>query len=190
MASLTRLIHFIREVRTSVFVPTVHENERPAIAAGLLRALVSRDDWLPQEMAETHPTHHNQHLLYCDPDDRFSVLSVVWGPGQGTPIHDHLTWGAIGMLRGAEWSQQYCITGGVPRAAGMPERLGPGQVTTVSPRLGDVHRVWNAFHDRASVSIHLYGGDIGKIERHAFDAATGTATTFVSGYANRMELAP
>src|SRR4051794_33023506 len=145
MANLTRLANFIGEVRTTVFVPTVRESERLSIALGLLRTLVSRDDWLPPEMAETHPAHHSQHLLYKDPEDHFSLLSVVWGPGQGTAIHDHLTWGVLGMLRGAEWSQQYCVKEGVPRATGNPERLDPGQVTAVSPQLGDVHRVWNAF---------------------------------------------
>ena len=37
----------------------------------------------------------------------------------------------------------------------------------------------------ASISIHVYGGNIGAVRRHPFDPATGTASEFVSGYTNR-----
>jgi len=48
----------------------------------LLAALVSRDDWLPDECTQPHPQYYQQYLLHCDPLERFSVVSFVWGPGQ------------------------------------------------------------------------------------------------------------
>jgi hypothetical protein len=72
-----------------------------------LRALVASDSWLPDEFAEPNPDSYRQYLLYCDPWERFSVVSFVWGPGQRTPIHDHTVWGLIGMLRGAELARGY-----------------------------------------------------------------------------------
>jgi 3-mercaptopropionate dioxygenase len=33
------------------------------------------------------------------------------------------------------------------------------------------------------VCIHVYGGDIGRIERRAYDKETGEVRTFVSGWA-------
>ena len=54
----------------------------------------------------------------------------------------------------------------------------------VSPAVGDIHRVANAFGDRVSISIHAYGANIGRVRRHVFDAQTGAAKEFVSGYAN------
>jgi len=59
-------------------------------------------------------------------------------------------------------------------------------VEMVSPALGDMHRVRNAFADKASISIHMYGGNIGEVQRHVFDASTGQAKPFVSGYSNTM----
>lgn len=53
----------------------------------------------------------------------------------------------------------------------------------LSPKQGDIHRVANAYDDRVSVSIHVYGGDIGAITRSSFDPA-GRRKRFVSGYAN------
>jgi predicted metal-dependent enzyme (double-stranded beta helix superfamily) len=67
---------------------------------------------------------------------------------------------------------------------GEEHRLEPGQVECVSPAIGDVHRVANAYDDRVSVSIHLYGGNIGRIRRHVFDPETGAAKDFISGYSN------
>src|SRR5689334_15094199 len=79
------------------------------LAGGLdaMRELVSRDDWLPEAMAKPHPQYYQQYLLYADPQDRFSVVSFVWGPGQKTPVHDHTVWGVIGMLRGGETSEPF-----------------------------------------------------------------------------------
>lgn len=146
--------------------------------------LVAVDDWLPAEMAVPHPQYYQQYLLYRDPQERFSVVSFVWGPGQGTPVHDHTVWGVIGMLRGGEIAAPYEVHEGKVRPAGSPVRLFPGDVEAVSPTIGDIHRVANAFQDRVSVSIHAYGADIGRVRRHVFDPATGAVKEFVSGYAN------
>jgi predicted metal-dependent enzyme (double-stranded beta helix superfamily) len=39
------------------------------------------------------------------------VVSFVWAPGQGTPIHDHRVWGLVGVLRGAETSERFVRQG-------------------------------------------------------------------------------
>jgi predicted metal-dependent enzyme (double-stranded beta helix superfamily) len=149
----------------------------------LLAALVARDDWLPPELAQPHPDHYQQYLLHADALARFSVVSFVWGPGQATPIHDHTVWGLIGMLRGSESSQPYRLRAGQPVPDGPAVALRPGQVEAVSPTIGDIHRVRNLHDDAVSVSIHVYGGNIGAIRRHVY-APDGTIKPFVSGYAN------
>jgi 3-mercaptopropionate dioxygenase len=163
-------------------------DEAALIAQGgaALGALVAVDDWLPPEFAEPNPDSYRQYLLYCDPWERFSVVSFVWGPGQRTPIHDHTVWGLIGMLRGAELSRDYAFDPARGLIAGSASRLEPGAVTAVSPRIGDIHTVENALADRPSISIHAYGANIGAVARHVFAAETGAAKPFVSGYANRL----
>ena len=122
-------------------------------AGALLGALVARDDWLPAEYAQPHPEHFQQFLLHADSGERFSIVSFVWGPGQRTPIHDHTTWGLIGMLRGAEYSQPFKLDAqGKPQPDGPAIRLEPGAVERVSPRIGDIHRVHNAFDDRTDLA--------------------------------------
>jgi len=160
-------------------------DERSILAGGvpLLAALVADDDWLPDTYAAAHPDHYQQYLLHCDGARRFCVVSFVWGPGQTTPIHDHGVWGMIGMLRGGETGERWGFDAAGEFGRHGATRLEPGMVERVSPRLGDVHRVSNAFEDRVSISIHVYGADIGAVERRIYDEA-GTSRPFVSGYAN------
>ena len=151
----------------------------------LVARLVSADDWLPDLFAAPDPASYRQYLLWCDPLERFSVVSFVWGPGQETPVHDHTVWGLIGMLRGSEIAAGFVHDRGRLRRTG-EERLTPGMVGAVSPRIGDIHAVSNALSDRSSISIHVYGANIGAVARHVFDAATGAPKPFVSGYSNTL----
>lgn len=186
MPNHTRLLDFVaamtRLVQASNDEDTLIDGATP-----LMRDLVTHDDWLPEPMAVPHPQFYQQHLLYGDPLDRFSLVSFVWGPGQKTPVHDHTVWGIIGMLRGAENGQRFAADAqGHWAPAGEPTTLQPGDLDIVSPTRGDIHEVANALDDRVSISIHLYGGNIGRVARHVYIPCTSTVKTFVSGYSNLL----
>ena len=150
-----------------------------------MKVLIETDDWLPDAFAQPDPEYYQQYLLYCDPNERFSVVSFVWGPGQTTPVHNHTVWGVIGMLRGSETCKNYEIAAnGTPLVATDTTSLKPGDVTVVSPTVGDIHEVGNSLSDRASISIHVYGANIGAVSRHVFDPNTSERKPFVSGYAS------
>jgi predicted metal-dependent enzyme (double-stranded beta helix superfamily) len=177
-----RLRSFVAGMTELVGRPGLDEAATLAAARPLLARLIEADDWLPAELTEPHPQYYRQYLLHCDPLERFSVVSFVWGPGQATPIHNHTVWGLIGMLRGEEVSQPYALgADGIARPEGEATRLRPGQVEAVSPTLGDVHKVSNAYADRTSISIHVYGGNIGAVRRSVFPPEGGEKP-FISGY--------
>lgn len=176
--------HFVSQLATLVAAAGDEDRLLPAVCTAM-RALIADDSWLDPRWARPHDKYYQQYLLHADPDDRFSVVSFVWGPGQQTPIHDHRVWGVIGMLRGAELTQSYEIgANGKPIPKGPEVTLRPGTIGVVSPRIGDVHRVRNAFADQVSISIHAYGGNIGKIRRSVFPAEGGPTKEFISGYAD------
>jgi len=155
----------------------------------LLAKLVARDDWLPERYAQPHPQYYQQYLLHLDAQERFSVVSFVWGPGQKTPLHNHTVWALIGMLRGSERAENFALGApGEPMRALDSGVLTPGMVESLSPP-GDIHRVSNVYDDRVSISVHVYGGNIGRVARHVFDGATSTTKPFTSGYSNEAELA-
>jgi predicted metal-dependent enzyme (double-stranded beta helix superfamily) len=142
---------------------------------------------LPDAFAKADPARYQQYLLYCDPLERFSVASFVWGPGQKTPVHDHTVWGMVGMMRGAERCEEYSVDPSSGKlVAGGSHEIAPGQIDLVSPRVGDIHRVSNALADKPSISIHIYGANIGAVKRHVFDDATGSPKPFISGYSSEV----
>lgn len=88
------------------------------------------------------------------------------------------------MLRGAEYSQGFRREADgelVPDGGAI--LLKPGQVEAVSPTIGDIHRVYNAYPDQVSVSIHVYGANIGAVRRSVY-REDGTIAEFISGYSN------
>jgi hypothetical protein len=153
----------------------------------LLKTLIQTDSWLPEFCTVPHPEFYQQYLLHADPLGRFSVVSFVWGPGQKTPIHDHCIWGLIGMLRGMEKGQRYKqLPSGELVTDGPETVLRQGDIEVVSPTIGDIHIVSNAIPEKTSISIHVYGANIGAVKRHTYDPVTGSPKNFVSGYSSKQ----
>ena len=163
------------------------QDERTLLAEGRrhLKALLARDDWLPQAFSAARSDRYAQYLLHADAQERFSVVSFVWGPGQRTPVHDHTVWGLVGVLRGAERCDEYRLDDGHPVSCDRHHVMKPGDIEAVSPTVGDWHRVSSAWDDGVSVSIHVYGANIGAVRRHRLDDA-GAMLDFVSGYDNTV----
>ena len=178
----------LREFVISMTNLVAQESKEPALiskGSQYLKSLIQTDSWLPEFCTVPHPEFYQQYLLHADPLGRFSVVSFVWGPGQKTPIHDHCIWGLIGMLRGAEKGQRYQqLPSGQLMPDGPETLLHQGDIEAVSPTIGDIHVVSNAVADKTSISIHVYGANIGAVKRHTYDPVTGKPKNFVSGYSS------
>jgi predicted metal-dependent enzyme (double-stranded beta helix superfamily) len=181
--AIRKLRHFVGEIAELVETST-READLIQRGSNALHKLIEVDDWLPDAYAWTSSDRYQQFLLYADARQRFSVVSFVWGPGQSTPTHDHKVWGLIGVLRGAELTASYEYDdNGTLQQASDEIRLERGSVEAVSPTIGDIHRVRNAYDDRVSVSIHVYGENIGAVHRSTYPP-NGPPRSFVSGYSN------
>jgi predicted metal-dependent enzyme (double-stranded beta helix superfamily) len=182
MTDPARLRDFI--VRFGALVAKgVDEPELLQQGGRLLASLVAVDDWLAPAFRRPSRSRYQQYLLHCDSQERFSVVSFVWAGGQMTPIHDHTVWGLVGVLQGGEVSQRYALQEGALLPDGPARRLGPGDIEAISPAVGDLHQVSNALARNPSISIHVYGANIGRVRRSTYDA-DGHARLFVSGYSN------
>ena len=180
-----KLLNFVKDLS---FLLEQKPSEEIIFTKGkhLLEKLIAVDDWLPEEFTKPHPQYYQQYLLYADPLDRFSVVSFVWGPGQKTPVHNHTVWGMVGQLRGEEKGTPYYRQTDGSYLAGNSHVCPPGMVDTVSPGTHDIHVVENNHLDETAISIHVYGGNIGRIHRSVFDPLTGAEKSFISGYANKL----
>lgn len=183
MANLCRFRDYVCAMTRLVESAGAEESRLLGEGAALLGDLVRYDDWLPEPFAVHRNDGYNQYLLHCDPMERFSVVSFVWGPGVRTPVHDHTVWGLVGMLRGAEVSTAFARSPQTGRLVrGAATQLEPGDVEQLSPTIGDIHVVENAYADRPSISIHCYGANIGAVRRRVYDPETGEPKRFISGY--------
>lgn len=179
IAPLRRFVRSLTEVIDGT------EDEAVVLAEGrdLLADLIRDDGWLPAAYATARSDRYAQYLLHCDPLERFSMVSFVWGPGQRTPVHNHTVWGLVGQLRGSEQADEYELRDGLPAGTGRSSVMNPGDVDAVSPTIGDWHRVTNTSDD-VSISIHVYGGNVGALHRSKLDESAGRCVEFISGYDN------
>jgi 3-mercaptopropionate dioxygenase len=152
----------------------------PALAADLRAAVDRHDSWqqtaeraaealtrrLPTpdvftaEERQGDPNEYRSHLLHVEPDGAFSVVGLVWLPGQETLIHDHVTWCSLFVIQGVEHEELFKLEGDhlVPAGENV-NRV--GEVSAFAPP-GDIHRVRNSGTE-AAMSIHVYGTDISRI---------------------------
>jgi predicted metal-dependent enzyme (double-stranded beta helix superfamily) len=131
------------------------------VAEALVRNLPTPDVFTAeQRMGDL--SEYRSHLLHAEPDGAFSIVGLVWLPGQVTPIHDHVTWCSFVVIQGVEHEELFTLSddGAALLPAG-ENRNHVGEVSGFAPP-GDIHRVRNTGDDVA-MSIHVYGTDISRI---------------------------
>ena len=153
----------------------------------LMERLITTPGSVPKGAFAPRKDRFANNLVYRPADRIFSVMAGNWSPGQTTPIHDHLTWAVVGVCEGEERESIYRRRddGSNPRRARLElvgERINKKGHVTVLGRAG-IHRIDNV-SIASSLSIHMYGLDIGTAERHSYDPVTGEVSKFVSGYCN------
>jgi 3-mercaptopropionate dioxygenase len=106
------------------------------------------------------PGGYQTHLVHAEPDGSFSIMVMVWRPGQQTSVHDHLAWCVTAVLQGTEYEEVYANRGDHLEVVG--RNANPvGTVSGFAPP-GDIHRVTN-IGDAVAVSLHVYGTDITRV---------------------------
>jgi 3-mercaptopropionate dioxygenase len=132
-----------------------------ALVAEQLRQHLPGPEILTPQEREGDPDRYRCHILHTEPDGAFSVVGMVWRPGQVTTIHDHLTWCVFGVLQGIEYEELYALEGETAlREVGRSQNL-VGEVSGFAPP-GDIHRVRNC-GDTVAISMHVYGTDISRV---------------------------
>jgi len=131
---------------------------------GALRPFLGNPYLLAPEQREPDPTRYRQHILHAEDDGRFSIVALVWLPGQATAVHDHISWCVVGVHEGRECEVQYRVLneGREQYLLAIGESTHKtGSVAVLQPP-GDVHTVYNPGPELA-VSIHIYGADVRKL---------------------------
>lgn len=131
--------------------------EAAQLVADQLRRHLPSPDVLTGEQRLRPPDGYRGHTLHVEPDGSFSIVALVWRPGQLTRIQDHVTWYAIDVIQGVEHEELFdADLNLIGRSANHV-----GDVSGFAPP-GDIHRVHNTGEETA-ISIHVYGTDITRI---------------------------
>jgi 3-mercaptopropionate dioxygenase len=135
-----------------------------AVKTDLEEMLGRRRLTLPSALMAPRPDAYARRLLHRDPAGRYSVIVMTWGPGQGTAVHDHGgLWCVEGVVDGEIAVTQYLVqqdSDGYYRVTPIGSLLaGTGSAGCLIPPT-DHHVLANARPARASVTLHVYGGDL------------------------------
>ena len=140
-------------VRTAVAARASWSDTAQLVAEQLRRHLPS-PNVLSAEQRLGSPDGYRSHTLHVEPDGSFSIVALVWRPGQITRIHDHLTWCVFGVIQGVEHEELFDSD---LNLIGRSDNH-VGDVSGFAPP-GDIHRVHNTGSTTA-ISIHVYGTDV------------------------------
>jgi predicted metal-dependent enzyme (double-stranded beta helix superfamily) len=140
-------------IRTAVAARANWSATARLVAEQLRRHLPSPNVLTPEQRLGS-PDGYRSHTLHVEPGGSFSIVALVWRPGQVTRIHDHLTWCVFGVLQGVEHEELFDPD--LNLIARSDNHI--GDVNGFAPP-GDIHRVHNTASTTA-ISIHIYGTDV------------------------------
>ncbi|MEU8773049.1 cysteine dioxygenase family protein [Streptomyces sp. NPDC048606] len=162
----TRMAALVDEIRS-----VVDRGLAPDLTAYLvgerLAPHLGAADLLTPEQREGHLDRYRQHILHSEADGSFSVVALVWLPGQETSIHDHVSWCVAGVHEGTESEIRYRLAPAVApestaRLVATEEVVNAqGEVCGFAPP-GDIHKVRNSCRTTA-ISLHVYGADVARL---------------------------
>jgi 3-mercaptopropionate dioxygenase len=178
LAPAPGLTALVGAVRNAVGKHTSWADTAELVASALERHLPS-PDVLTAEQRTGDPKTYKSDVLHSEPDGSFSIVALVWRPGQVTPIHDHVTWCVFGVIQGMECEELFELDDqGTNLVEAGYSVNGTGDVSGFAPP-GDIHRVHNA-GDHTAISIHIYGTDVSRIGssvRRYYDLPVQPATS-------------
>lgn len=153
------LADYVAAVRDIVASARGADEAVAAIAPLKRRLLLRGDELCPETFFEgLDKLPYTRNLLHADPEGRFTVMAVVWGAGKESPIHDHETWGVVGVLRECIEVVDYeCAGEGAPPSPRTIFTCRVGDVLEIRPpRLRNIHKMGNR-GDRPCLTLHTYG---------------------------------
>jgi predicted metal-dependent enzyme (double-stranded beta helix superfamily) len=150
-----------------------------ALAPSMLALAEEAGTFLEPQHYRSHPAHYSRNLVYDAPDASLSIYTIVWSPGQWTPVHDHGSWGVVAVLEGVLEERNYVRTSpdrgideGIHLARGGVILLGRGAVTSFVPNPDHIHVTGVPPGRARAVSLHLYGRTMNSF--NTYDVAAGT----------------
>ena len=134
----------------------------PRYVAKLMPDLLAEPNLLTPEQRCAPTDCYGRNPVFICPQDKFSVLAMVWPAGISTPIHDHRDWCTLGVYEGVIEETYYGPATDTPDCTiaveGKTVRHQPGDIAHLPVDAPNIHRIHNPT-DADAISIHVYGGN-------------------------------
>lgn len=119
---------------------------------------------LPATVFEPCRDRYARRQIHHCPELGYSVIAMTWGPGQGTPIHDHAgLWCVEGVVTDSLEITQYELLEQDGDRYRFEQRgtmaAGEGSAGSLIPP-HEYHAIRNASAAEICVSLHVYGGQM------------------------------
>jgi len=135
-----------------------------ALAPLMLDLIDQAGTFLEPQHYRSSTAGYTRNLVYDAPDESLSLYSIVWLPGQWTPVHDHGSWGVVGVIEGVLEERSYVrlspdrgADDEIDLARGGTVLLRHGAVTSFVPNPDHIHVTGVPTERSRAVSLHLYG---------------------------------
>jgi predicted metal-dependent enzyme (double-stranded beta helix superfamily) len=179
---------FVTDLELITTVESIDEEKIRKIARKMKLLLSAGEDFLAEVDKTPRPDRYARHLIHTDRKNRFIVVCIVWGPGQGTPVHDHTTWGVAGVVHNELRIVNYVRLDDGSKAGYAELREASsisapsGAVTYVLPPNEEIHLIENTT-DKTTISVHVYGREI--FQCNKFDVKAKSYKQWSLGYENK-----
>jgi 3-mercaptopropionate dioxygenase len=134
-----------------------------SVREALIDAMRADSSFIPDRFLQPDEVHYARRLIYMGADTRFSLLAMVWAPGQTTPLHDH----------GGQWCVECVYRGEIVNTSYVLEdqrndefyfrecksvREVAGQSSALVPPFD--HHVLSNQSDTTAVTLHVYANEL------------------------------
>ena len=151
--------HLIESIDAAVALGD-HTAVVQSLRSALCRIMREKAVELPSCVLDQVEGHYARRQLYVSPEHGYGVIAMTWGPGQGTPIHDHSgLWCVEGVWHGQLEITQYDLGerhGDRCRFTEVGTLIaGTGSAGSLIPP-HEYHTIRNASDTDNAVSLHIY----------------------------------
>ncbi len=178
---MTALDTFITEAAACAARSVAPADCVEAICPLMLDLIDAAGQFLQPQHYHSDPAHYARNLIYAAPDGHLSLYALVWLPGQWTLVHDHGSWGVVGVVEGVLEERSYVrvspdrgADNGIELVRGGMVLLKRGAVTSFVPNPDHIHVTGVPVKRPRVVSLHLYGRMMSDF--NTYDVTAGTRT--------------
>ena len=171
------VVQFVEDAKRIMEAPDGVDDREATVRAlePLLRRALDGPGWEDLRYATVTANGRPGFDYYRNRETSLHIYGVLFRPDFPTPVHDHVTWGLIGVYSGTQRTTRYRreddgATPGDCRVTEVADELLTHGATYPLLPPNDIHRI-EVVSPEPGLSVHVLGADLSRQRRRIFDVA-------------------